>query len=160
MYLEPFPNFAKSAGSSGLGSLGKWEIGKYVPVTISNFPNSNGHFPIAQIVLGHMGWGLLGNWEMDWARFLYKQRTCLQTQPWAPVYFPMLGPYLFINAGVFINMVVALSSYHKMLPLMLMLILTLILLLILVDFTIHGNINISLDANLGVRSSFYQYYCE
>ena len=34
-----------------------------------------------------------------------------------------------------------------------MLILTLILLLILVDFTIHGKISISLDANLGARSS-------
>ena len=36
---------------------------------------------------------------------------------------------------------------------MLMLVLTLTLLLILVDFKIHGNINISLDANLGARSS-------
>ena len=41
-----------------------------------------------------------------------------------------------------------------MLSLMLMRILTLILLLILVGFKIHGNINISLDANLGARSSF------
>ena len=40
-----------------------------------------------------------------------------------------------------------------MLSLMLMLILTLILLLILVDSTVHGNINISLDANLGACSS-------
>ena len=31
----------------------------------------------------------------------------------------------------------------------------LILLLILVDFTIHGNINVSLDANLGARSSLF-----
>ena len=40
-----------------------------------------------------------------------------------------------------------------MLSLMTMLIPTLILLLTLVDFTIHGNINISLDASLGARSS-------
>ena len=38
---------------------------------------------------------------------------------------------------------------------MLMQIFTLILLLILVDFKIHGNINISLDANLGARSSLF-----
>ena len=42
-----------------------------------------------------------------------------------------------------------------MLSLMSMLILTLILLLILVDFKFHGNINISLDANLGARSSLF-----
>ena len=42
-----------------------------------------------------------------------------------------------------------------MLSLTLMLILTLRLLLILVDFKLHGNITISLDANLGARSSLF-----
>ena len=64
----------------------------------------------------------------------------------APIYFPMLSPYLFINA---------VCVYKHGLGTLFMLILTLILLLILVDFTIHGNINISLDANLGARSSLF-----
>ena len=66
----------------------------------------------------------------------------------APIYFPMLSPYLFTNAR-------CVYKRDKMLSLMLMLILTLILLLILVDLKIHGNINISLDANLGARSSLF-----
>ena len=42
-----------------------------------------------------------------------------------------------------------------MLSLMFMLFFTLILLLILVDFIIHANINISLDAYLGAPSSLF-----
>ena len=83
MYLYSFPNFPNSAEPDGLrsfGKLGNWEI-----CTCS-------HFPISEIVLGHMGWGLLGNWEMDWARFVYKQRACLQTQPWGTNLFSNVKP--------------------------------------------------------------------
>ena len=89
MYLKPFPNFPISQivlAHLGWCLLGNWEIGKYVPVTISQFPNfpnraepdglrSFGklgnlylqpfpNFPISQIVLAHLGWCLLGNWEI------------------------------------------------------------------------------------------------
>ena len=73
-------------GHLGWDYFGNLEIGKRVPVLISqfpNFPNSNGpdglkssgklgnwevctcdYFPISQKVLAHLGWGLLGNWEI------------------------------------------------------------------------------------------------
>ena len=67
----------------------------------------------------------------------------------APIYFPMLCPYLFINAGC----VYKHGFGTLIVTLMFLLVLTLLLLLILVDFKIHGNIDISLDANLGAPSS-------
>ena len=75
------PNFQISQivlAHLGWDYFGNWEIGKYVTVTISQwaeifweigklestylyrFPN----FPISQIVLSQMGWGLLGDWEI------------------------------------------------------------------------------------------------
>ena len=73
-----FPIFEIVLSPMGWGLLRNGEIGKYVPQAIS-------HFPISQIVLSQMGWGLLGIGEMDWARFVYKQRA-------------ILSPCLFINA--------------------------------------------------------------
>ena len=81
-----FPISQIMLGHLGWDYLGNWEIGKYVPVIISQFPNfpnrtepdglrSFGklgnlylkpfpNFPISQIVLAHLGWCLLGNWEI------------------------------------------------------------------------------------------------
>ena len=106
---------------TGWGLLGNWEIGKYVPVTVSNFRNSNGpdglgsfgklgnweictssHFPISKTVLALLGWGLLGNWEIGkWiGRDLFTNGGPVYKHSLgAPIYFPMLSPYLFINAG-------------------------------------------------------------
>ena len=62
------------------------------------FPN----FPISQIVLGHMGWGHLGNREFGkWIGrdlFINKGRVNKHGLG-APIFFPMLGSYLFVNAG-------------------------------------------------------------
>ena len=55
------------------------------------------HFPISQIVLSQTGWDHLGNWEIR--RFVYKQRVVNKHGLRAPIDFPMLNPYLFINAG-------------------------------------------------------------
>ena len=44
MYLYSFPNFPNSVEPDGMkvfGNLGIWEIGKYVPVTISQFPKKS-----------------------------------------------------------------------------------------------------------------------
>ena len=92
MYPYSFPNFPisqKVLGHLGWCLLGNLEIGKYVPVLISQFPNfpnvagpsglvsfgkfgklgsmylySFPNFPISQMVLGHLGWCLLGKWEI------------------------------------------------------------------------------------------------
>ena len=62
LYLKPFPNFPiahfpNRAGPSGLVSFGKLEIGKYVPVIISQFPN----FPNSAEPDGLGSFGKLGN---------------------------------------------------------------------------------------------------
>ena len=51
------PNFPNSAGPSGLGLLGKSEIGEYVHVTISQFPN----FPNSAELDRLGSFGKLGN---------------------------------------------------------------------------------------------------
>ena len=53
--LYSFPNFPNGAGPSALGlfgKLGNWEV------------CTHNHFQISQVVLGQMGWRLLGNWEI------------------------------------------------------------------------------------------------
>ena len=49
-----------------------------------------------------MGWGHLGNWEFwKWIGrdlFINRRRVCKHSLG-APIHFPMLSPYLFINAG-------------------------------------------------------------
>ena len=84
--LRNFPISQMVLGHLGWDYLGNWEIGKHVPVIISQFPNFPNHaepdglgsfgklgnlylqpfpsFPISQIVLAHLGWGLFGNWEV------------------------------------------------------------------------------------------------
>ena len=100
----------------------------------------------------------MGNWELGkWIGrdlFINRGRVCKHGLG-APIYFPMLSPHLFINAGCVYKHGFATLIVTQMLSLMLVLMLTLILLLMLVDCKIHGNINISHDANLGARSSFF-----
>ena len=110
------PNFPILLGHLGWGLLGNWETGKYVPPAISqrpNFPNSpepswlgsSGKlgnmylkpFPIPSFLNnakpdGLGSFGKLGIWEMDWARFVYKQRVCLLTRPWGTNQFPKIKP--------------------------------------------------------------------
>ena len=68
VYLYQFPNFPNSAEPDGLGSLGIWTLGNLYLKPFPNFPNS-----AEPDGLGSVG----GIWEMDWARFVYKQRVCL-----------------------------------------------------------------------------------
>ena len=82
--LPNFPISQIGLGHLGWDYLGNWEIGKYIPLQISQFPNfpnraepdglrSFGKLgnweictssPISQIVLAHLGWDCLGNWEI------------------------------------------------------------------------------------------------
>ena len=51
--LTNFPNRAGPSGLVSFGKLGNWKI------------CTCNHFPISQIVLAHLGWGLLGNWPIS-----------------------------------------------------------------------------------------------
>ena len=110
--------------------LGNWEIGKYVPQASSqfpNFPNRAGpsglvsfgklgnweictcnHFSISQIMLAHLGWGLLGNWEIgkhDLKPFPYFpiSQIVLSQMDWGLLgnweFGKWLGRNLFVNRG-------------------------------------------------------------
>ena len=126
MYLKPFPNFPIFQivlAHLGWCLLRNWEIGKYVPQAISQFPNfpnragpsglgsfgklgnrTSSHFPISQffsIMLAHLGWGLLGNWEFGKlpGRDLFLNRGCVYKHGLgAPINIPILSPCVFINA--------------------------------------------------------------
>ena len=90
--LPNFPISQKISAHLAQHDLGNWEIGKYIPLQISQFPNFPNRaepdglrsfgklgnweictlqpfpFPISQIVLSQMGWlrsfRKLGNWEV------------------------------------------------------------------------------------------------
>ena len=81
------------------GLLGNWEIGKYVPVTISQFPN----FPNRAELHGLRSFAKLGNWEIcTSSHFPISQfpKSCWPI--WAGVFWEIgkwIGRYLFINRG-------------------------------------------------------------
>ena len=81
MHLKPFPNFPNSTDPECLGSFGK--LGN---MYLKPFPN----FSIFQIMLAHLGWGLLGNWEV-WLQFPISQ-IMLSQMGWG-----LLGNFEFGN---------------------------------------------------------------
>ena len=113
-----------------------------------NFPNRAG--PIRLV-----SFGKLGNWEMDWARFVYKQRVCLKTRPWGTNQYPNIEPMSVYKRKVCLQTWVWHAHRSTKCSLLLKLILTLILLLILVDLKTHVDISVSHDANLGARFSLF-----
>ena len=58
--LPNFPISQVGLGHLGWDYLGNWEIGKYIPIQISQFPN----FPNRAEPDGLRSFGKLGNWEI------------------------------------------------------------------------------------------------